>query len=121
MASKKPERSPDYRGNLSGLLVRYLEAKGWSAGKLAVESGQSKATISRMMNYKRSPKYRPSLKVVQAVALALELTPEEGRELYYAAFPEFSIWEEALAKGYDLDTTDKILKEHGLPQLAGND
>lgn len=118
MASKKPERSPDYRGNLCRLLEHHLEVRGWKPATLAKQSGQSKATISRMLSYARDPNYRPTLAAVQAVALALRLTLVEGQELFYAAFPEFSIWEEALAKGYDLGKTDDMLDDNGLPTLT---
>ena len=87
--------------------------------ELARESGQSKATISRITNYKNgNPKYQPSLRTIQAIALALKLSREQRKELFDTAFPEFRVWEEAAEQGYTVDETNDILYEKGLPLLT---
>ena len=119
MAKQQPKQSPDYRTELCVLINRHLASQGWSLARLARESGQSKATISRITNYRHQGKpYRPSMRTIQAFALALNLTEEERRELFYTAFPEFFVWDEASKKGYDVIQTDQMLEEKGLPLLT---
>ena len=118
MANKQPKQSPDYRAELCELLNRLLALRGWSPAKLARESGQSKATISRMTSYAYHGKpHQPTMRTIQAISLALKLTPEERRKLFYTAFPEFSVWDEASEKGYDVIDTNELLEEKGLPLL----
>ena len=57
------------------------------------------------------------MRTIQAIALALKLNSEERRELFYTAFPEFSVWDEASEKGYDVSDTNELLEEKGLPLL----
>ena len=58
------------------------------------------------------------MRTIQAFALALNLTEEERRELFYTAFPEFFIWDEASKKGYNVIHADQMLEEKGLPLLT---
>ena len=103
----------------SKLVNGYLAVLEWSPARLARESGQSKATISRITNYKNgNPKYQPSLRTIQAIALALKLSREQRKELFDTAFPEFRVWEEAAEQGYTVDETNDILYEKGLPLLT---
>lgn len=119
MANIQPKQSPDYRAELCALINRHLALREWSPAKLARESGQSKATISRITNYRHQGKlYQPSMRAIQGIALALNLTDEERRELFYTAFPEFFVWDEASKKGYDVIQTDQMLEEKGLPLLT---
>lgn len=120
MAVQQPRQNPDYRLELSKLVNGYLAVLEWSPARLAKMSGQSKATISRITTYKtsRAPHSRPELRTIQAVAQALELTPEQRRELFYTAYPEFYVWEEAAEKGYSVDETNDLLHEKGLPLLT---
>lgn len=114
----QPKQSPDYRAELCELLNRLLASRGWSPAKLARESGQSKATISRMTSYVyRGKPHQPTMRTIQAISLALKLTPEERRKLFYAAFPEFAVWDEASEKGYDVIDTNELLEKKGLPLL----
>ena len=85
-------------------------------------SGQSKATISRITSYdtERNPYYRPELRTIQAIAQALELTLEQRRELFYTAFPEFYVWDEAAEHGYTVDETNDLLHGRGLPLLTSD-
>ena len=118
MAVSTPKQNPDYRNELCALLNRHLALRGWSPAKLAKESGQSKATISRMTNYVYQGKpHQPTMRTIQAVSLALKLNPEERRALFYTAFPEFAVWDEASEKGYDVIDTNELLEEKGLPLL----
>ena len=119
MAVQTPKQGPDYRLELSKLVNGYLAVLEWSPARLARESGQSKATNSRITNYKNgNPKYQPSLRTIQAIALALKLSREQRKELFDTAFPEFRVWEEAAEQGYTVDETNDILYEKGLPLLT---
>ena len=118
MAVQTPKQSPDYRGNLSRLLFGYLDLRGWSPACLARASGQSKATISRLLSFTGDPYYRPALRTIQAIAQALKLTQEQRRELFYTAFPEFQVWDEAAEKGFTVDEANDLLYDRGLPLLT---
>lgn len=118
MAVQTPKQSPDYRENLSRLLFGHMALRGWSPARLARASGQSKATISRLLNFAGDPAYRPALRTVQAISLALKLTLEQRRELFYTAFPEFRVWDEATEKSCTVDETNDLLYDMGLPLLT---
>ena len=118
MAVQTPKQSPDYRGNLSRLLFGHLDLRGWSPANLAKVSGQSKATISRLLAFTGDPYYRPALRTSQAIAQALKLTNGERRELFYTAFPEFQVWDEAAEKGFTVDEANDLLYDRGLPLLT---
>ena len=51
---------------------------------------------------------------------ALELTLEQRRELFYTAFPEFYVWDEAAEHGYTVDETNDLLHGRGLPLLTSD-
>lgn len=121
LARSTPKQSSDYTKQLPKVIERHLEARGWSPARLAHESGQSKATISRMLSYDvrgRKKPYRPSPKTVQAVALAFQLKHEEHRELFLAAFPEWEVWEQASIRGCSVIEADIMLHDKGLPLLT---
>ena len=122
MAVQQPRQNPDYRLELSKLVNGYLAVRKWRPAQLARASGQSKATISRITTYKTSedPHSRPELRTIQAVAQALELTPEQRQELFYTAYPEFYVWEEAAEKGCSVNETNDLLHEKGLPLLTSD-
>ena len=122
MAIYVPKQNPDYRVELAKLINGYLAEREWSPARLAKMSGQSKATISRITSYdtKRNPYYRPELRTIQAIAQALELTLEQRRELFYTAFPEFYVWDEAAEHGYTVDETNDLLHGRGLPLLTSD-
>ena len=119
MANMQPKQSADHREELVGLMNGYLAERGWSPARLAKESGQSKATICRLTNFKSgNPQYRPSMRTIQAIALALKLSREQRKKLFDTAFPEFRVWEAAAEQGYTVDETNDILYEKGLPLLT---
>ena len=118
MAVQTPKQGPDYRLELSKLVNGYLAVLEWSPARLAKMSGQSKATISRLLNFAGDPAYRPALRTVQAISLALKLTQEQRRELFYTAFPEFWVWDEAAENGCTVDETNDLLYDRGLPLLT---
>ena len=122
MAIYVPKQNPDYRVELAKLINGYLADREWSPARLAKMSGQSKATISRITSYdtERNPYYRPELRTIQAIAQALELTLEQRRELFYTAFPEFYVWDEAAEHGYTVDETNDLLHGRGLPLLTSD-
>ena len=122
MAVQTPKQGPDYRLELFKLVNGYLAVLEWSPARLAKRSGQSKATISRITSddTERNPYYRPELRTIQAIAQALELTLEQRRELFYTAFPEFYVWDEAAEHGYTVDETNDLLHGRGLPLLTSD-
>ena len=111
MAVQTPKQGPDYRLELSKLVNGYLAVLEWSPARLAKMSGQSKATISRITSYdtERNPYYRPELRTI-----------EQRRELFYTAFPEFYVWDEAAEHGYTVDETNDLLHGRGLPLLTSD-
>ena len=58
--------------------------------------------------------------IAVAIAQALELTLEQRRELFYTAFPEFYVWDEAAEHGYTVDETNDLLHGRGLPLLTSD-
>ena len=93
MAIYLPKQNPDYRVELAELINGYLAEREWSPARLARESGQSKATISRITNYKNgNPKYQPLLRTIQAIALALKLSREQRKELFDVTVKAGSGW-----------------------------
>ena len=120
MAKTTLKQGPDYRAELCALMNQLLASRGWSPARLAKESGQSKATISRMTSYASSgkPHYRPAPRTVQAISLALNLSPAERRKLFHTAFPEWAVWEEAAEQGCTVIQADELLYDKGLPLLT---
>ena len=115
MVYQKPKRGPDHRETLAALVNRHLAERGWSPARLVEESGLSKATISRITNYRKA--YRPQVNAIQTLALALRLNEEETLALFDAAYPGFLVWCECIRDGKDLDEANEILYEKGLPTL----
>ena len=53
-----------------------------------------------------------------AMTRVLRLNAKESQELFYAAYPQFPVWEEAIAKNLDLYETEVLLDNHGCPLLS---
>ena len=120
MAIYVPKQNPDYRVELAELINGYLAEREWSPARLARESGQSKATISRITNYKNgNPKYQPLLRTIQAIALALKLSREQRKELFDTAFPEFRVWDEVAEQGYPKQDTPGVHQKRLCPADGG--
>ena len=120
MAYQKPKRSPDHKETLGVLVNRHLAERGWSPARLVEKSGLSKATISRITNYRTKNEdkaYRPQVNAIQTLALALQLNEEETLALLDAAYPGFLVWRECIRNGIGLWETNEILYEKGLPTL----
>ena len=120
MATQKPKRSPDHKEALGVLVNRHLAERGWSPARLAAESGLSKATISRMTKYRAKEEagiYRPHFHAIATLALALQLNEEETLALFDAAYPGFLVWRECIRNRANLQETNEILYEKGLPTL----
>lgn len=115
-----PKQSPNNKILLAKKINTYLEKKDWNYAKLAAESLQSKSTITRIMDYStdKNKKYHPSMQTIQAIALALKLSPAEAEDLFFTAFPELCIWTEAIENGYSIDTTNELLYKNNLPTLS---
>ena len=120
MAQKRPEQSPENILRFNELLRGYLEAKGHSDSWLAMKTGLSRTTISRMVHNRdhRGRYYYPKEMSVIAVCLALRLTAEQRWELYNLVFPERAIYNEAMNNGYSVAHTNAMLEEKNLPALT---
>ena len=118
MAQKRPEQSPENK-TLSELVCKYLDRYGWSYAELARKSYLSKTTIHRIITNKdhRGNTYRTSVEAVAALVIAFQLTIEEANELFYAAFPQFGVWIEAMDNHYSIEETNDLLFERGFPVL----
>lgn len=118
MAQKLPEQSPNI--TLSELLNAHLRRRGWTAGKLATECGIAKSTVSRIINGKgtRGKPHQPTLESIMAMTRVLRLDAKESQELFYAAYPQFPVWEEAIQKKLDLYETEALLDDRGCPLLS---
>ena len=120
MAYQKPKQGSDHKETLGALVNRHLAERGWSPARLAEESGLSKATISRITKYRTKNEdkaYRPQVNAIQTLALALQLNEEETLELFDAAYPGFLVWRECIRNRANLQETNEILYEKGLPTL----
>ena len=118
LTSQQSEQSLERELRLCKYLNDQLNLRGMVSADLAKKADVSKATISRMTNFAyKGKRHRPTLPVMLKVSLALVQTPEERRELFYLAFPEYFIWEEAAEKGYTVMQTNELLHERGLPLL----
>ena len=53
-----------------------------------------------------------------AMTRVLRLNAKESRELFYAAYPQFPVWEEAIQKKLDLYETEVLLEDRGCPLLS---
>ena len=118
MAQNLPEQSPNK--TLSELLKAHLRRRGWTAGKLANECGIAKSTVSRIINGKgtRGKPHCPTLESIMAMTRVLRLNAKESQELFYAAYPQFLVWEEAIQKKLDLYETEALLEDRGCPLLS---
>ena len=53
-----------------------------------------------------------------AMTRVLRLNVQESQELFYAAYPQFPVWEEAIQKKLDLYETEALLEDRGCPLLS---
>ena len=61
--------------------------------------------------------YRPHFHAIATLALALQLNEEETLALFDAAYPGFLVWRECIRNRANLQETNEILYEKGLPTL----
>ena len=119
MEKKNPKQSPKNYVNFINKVEEYLKEKDRSPSWLARQSRLSKTTITRMLNNTdhRGKGYRPDRRTVVAICLALRLTREQRWELFYLAFPEERIINEAMDNGYGVDETNIAIEELGARPL----
>ena len=81
----------------------------------------SKTTASRIYRNSndKGSTYEPTLRVVMAVSIGLQLTREEALDLFFCAFPQVESWGEFLDQRVGIAQADVVLFEQGLP-LLGN-
>ena len=65
----------------------------------------------------RGGNYHTTEEAVIKICFALELSLQESKQLYDAAFPERKIWWECIANRDSIEETDTKLNKAGLPQL----
>lgn len=81
----------------------------------------SKTTASRICRNSndKGSTYEPTLRVVMAVSIGLQLTREEALDLLFCAFPQLELWGDFLDQRVGITQADMVLFEQGLP-LLGN-
>ena len=119
MVSKNPKQSPKNFVNFINKVDEYLKEKDRSPSWLARQSRLSKTTITKMLNNTdyRGNGYCPDRRTVVAICLALRLTREQRWELFYLAFPEERIINEAMDNGYCVDDTNIAMEKNGARPL----
>ena len=107
--------------DFSTIVNEHLKIKGMKQTDLMKSSYLSKTTISRICRNSndKGAAYLPTLSVVMAISIGLNLTRAEADKLFYAAFPEMEFWGEFLDKRMDIDQANEILYDNGL-SLLGN-
>ena len=60
----------------------------------------------------------PTLAVIMAISVGLELTRAQASALLFAAFPEMALWGGFLDQRLDIDQANEILYTNGLPILG---
>lgn len=129
MSGKKTTLEPHISLNqnfitFSDIVNEYMKCKEYTQADLMRESNLPKTTISRICRNSndKGSTYQPTPNTVAAICIGLRpLKGEEIKALIYAAFPEFSIWKEAIEKNYDIDDTNHILYENGFSTLGNDD
>lgn len=118
MVSMQLKQSPNK--TFSELLYFHLDKRGWTPGRLASNCGINRSTLSRILNGKgnNGNPYSPTPESVMIMTRAMRLSEQESKELFYAAFPQWRMWEEAIQHNYDLIETDMKLEEANLPLLS---
>lgn len=124
MASSLPSSPPcdsTVRPSFSDTVNRYLNLKNMTQADLMRVASLSKTTASRICRNSndKGSTYEPTLRVVMAVSIGLQLTREETKDLFLCAFPQVEFWGEFLDQRVGIPQADMVLFEQGLP-LLGN-
>lgn len=119
MSVQTPKQSPNTNNTFGSLLSYYLKKRRKTQNRLADDTGLSRSTIGRMIVNKdhRGGNYRTTEEAIIKICFALELSLQESKQLYDAAFPERKIWWECIANRDSIEETDTKLNKAGLPQL----
>ena len=80
-----------------------------------VRAVQSDHQQNNELRHRKEPLLPAGVKDDTGHCQALELTLEQRRELFYTAFPEFYVWDEAAEHGYTVDETNDLLHGRGSP------
>lgn len=80
----------------------------------------SEMTVSRICRDTngRGGRYEPTIQVVEALWIGLQLGPEEAKDLLLRAFPELSLFGKILTQKMDIGCANDLLADHGLPCLG---
>lgn len=107
---------------LSELVNQCLKENGETQADLVKKSSLSKTTVSRICRDSddRGSTYRTTPAVVMALCIGLGKTGEAAQELFYAAFPEWRVWNKILKERLKIDDANMLLYEQGLPLLGNN-
>ena len=85
----------------------------WTGADLALHSGLSKTTVSRILrdSNDKGGTYLPTDETIMALSIAFKLGRSGWEELLCAAFPERAIWFDGLDKRQDIfDVNDRLVK-----------
>jgi len=99
-----------------------MKEKEMTQADLAIHSGLSKTTISRICRNSndKGGRYTPTEDVILALSIAFRLTSAESKKkLLYAAFPQRAYWDEFLDNRLNIFEVNIFLEENNLP-IMGN-
>lgn len=121
--SSGPQRYPsrlDKNASFSDAVIYYMKEKGYSQGELARLTYLSEMTVSRICRDTngRGGRYEPTMQVVEALWIGLQLGPEEAKDLLLRAFPELPLFREILTQKMDIGCANDLLADHGFPCLG---
>ena len=113
---KKSKTTYSPHNNFSKEVKKKAKSNGLTQARLTEKSQLSKTTIGRIYRNTndKGGTYTPTLQVVFAVGMALQLSRDEAMELLYTAFPEMALWLQFLDDGLDFFEANEILYDLGL-------
>lgn len=119
MAEYKPSKPLEKNSeSFSDAVKRLMKEKRMTQADLAMQSGLSKTTISRIFrdNNDKGGNYTPTEKIIMALSIGLRLSSVESREqLLFAAFPERAYWNDFLDGRFSIYEVNIFLEENNLP------
>lgn len=123
MASSLPSSLPcdsTVRPSFSDTVKRYLQERNVTEADLMRVASLSKTTASRIYRNSndKGSTYEPTLRVVMAVSIGLQLTRKETKALLFCAFPQLELWGEFMDQRVGVTQADMVLFEQSLPLLS---
>ena len=116
--SNNSKKEQSYKAKICETLNKILNERTMSPADLARKSQVSKATISRLTNYRGTgTEILPNEKTAYSVALTLWRTEKERKMIYHTLRPQAAIKSEAFRKGMPIVDVNIQLYNMGLPTL----